>query len=181
MKTRIYILLTGAFIATAYLAGCGGGSNNNNPAVSANCQALSGNTVAYNQCIANPTAYSSSTVCQTPQIVNNPTVYQQCIANPALYAGCATTTTGYTGYNGTQYGGPAAYPNQGIGSCPISGFGGGQFAGGGWGGGQGYWAGGVYYAPVMVQQPPVVIQNPRGYGWGQNTWGVNLQYNSFGN
>jgi hypothetical protein len=110
MKTKIFILLTGAFIATAYLAGCGGGGNNNNPTV-------------------------ATTVCQTPQIANNTTYYQQCVANPAAYAGCTatTTTTGYGygttpgyGYGNTGYGygnTTAGYPQQNVNStCPIPGY-----------------------------------------------------------
>jgi hypothetical protein len=187
MKTKIFILLTGAFIATAYLAGCGGGGNNNN-AVAANCQAFGQGTAQYNACIANPTLYSSSTVCQTPQIANNPTTYQQCLANPSIYASCGISTGGYqTPYAGA-YGGNyapygASYPNQNLGGagCPIPGFtGGAGFQSPYYGGQTPYYGQSAYYSqPVIL--PVYPISRPYNYNpWNQNSAQFSISYSNWG-
>ena len=123
MKIKLLVLLTGSFMAIAYLVGCGGGGSNNNSSCAAG-QTWNGST-----CIVGYGAYGAS---QCTQYGVGSTQYNSCLQSTcaqygtigtAQYQQCMTSTgvgmtpgmPGYTGYpTTTGYPYSGGYPYTGY-------------------------------------------------------------------
>ncbi len=119
MKIKLLVLLTGTFLAVAYLIGCGGGGNNNNTS----CPA--GQTYVNGVCQVG-VGVNGYGNCQ--QYINTPT-YATCMAQSGCGAGVGVAGGmppyygggysnyggGYGNYGGAYQGGVAGYPGQNCG------------------------------------------------------------------
>jgi hypothetical protein len=170
MKIKLLVLLTGTFLAVAYLIGCGGGGSNNS-----SCPA--GQTYINGSCQIG-VGVNGYAACQQ---YYGTAQYQTCIAQSGCSGGVATPYGGspyggspYGGAYGGQYGyggvnGVAGYPGQNCGGVA----GGGYYPGGG-----GVYppyppqGGGYIYQPYPPMPPPYYgPYAPPGISWGV---GVNL-------